>query len=60
MNHAFTQQGPATHLVGMNNMAILKSNLDVFFNGLTDHEKQVLQEINEKLVSDGTVIDLNK
>ncbi|GLV38633.1 uncharacterized protein CBL_05632 [Carabus blaptoides fortunei] len=48
MNYAFSQPGPATHLVGMNTVPLLKSNFDVFFNGLTDHEKQVLEEINVK------------
>jgi len=36
----------ATHLVGMNTREVLRSNLDISNNGLSDLEKQVLQEIS--------------
>jgi predicted aldo/keto reductase-like oxidoreductase len=44
------QPGIATHLVGMNSREILRSNLDILNNGLSDLEKQVLQEINTQYV----------
>jgi predicted aldo/keto reductase-like oxidoreductase len=44
------QPGIATHLVGMNNREILRSNLDILNNGLSDLEKRVLQEISTQYV----------
>jgi len=40
------QPGIHTNLVGMNTREVLHSNLDILNNGLSDLEKQVLQEIN--------------
>jgi Predicted oxidoreductases (related to aryl-alcohol dehydrogenases) len=44
------QPGIATNLVGMNSQEVLRSNLDILNNGLSDLEKQVLQEINTQYV----------
>ena len=38
----------ATCLVGMQNLKELHMNLDVVKNGITDKEKNILQEIQEK------------
>ncbi|KAI5709540.1 hypothetical protein M8J75_001101 [Diaphorina citri] len=35
-------------LCGMNNLKVLRSNLDVTMNGLTEHEKSVLKSVREK------------
>jgi len=40
------QHGIDTNLVGMNSREVLRSNLDILNNGLSDLEKQVLEEIN--------------
>jgi predicted aldo/keto reductase-like oxidoreductase len=45
------QPGIATNLVGMNSREVLHSNLDILNNGLSDVEKQVLQEINTQYVT---------
>lgn len=52
MYHAFKQAGPATHLVGMNNLSLLKSNLDVYLNGISEKESKVMEEIKEKYLND--------
>ncbi|XP_043513393.1 L-galactose dehydrogenase-like [Frieseomelitta varia] len=41
----------ATYLVGMQNLKELHMNLDVVKNGITDKEKNILQEIQEKYLS---------
>lgn len=46
--HAFFQPDIATNLVGMNNLSLLKSNIDVFLNGISEEEKKVMEEITEK------------
>lgn len=38
----------ATHLIGMNNRRILEANLSVSFDGLDDHEKDVLSFITKE------------
>jgi len=45
-HYTMAQPGMATHLVGMNTREVLRSNLDISNNGLSDLEKQVLQEIS--------------
>lgn len=48
VHHTMSVAGPATHLLGMNALQVLDDNLDVFLNGISAKEKQVLDEINEK------------
>ena len=38
----------ASTLLGVGTMEILKINLDIVFNGLTEHEEEVLQNVKEK------------
>lgn len=38
----------ATYLVGMQNLKELHMNLDIVKNGITDKEKNIIQEIQEK------------
>ena len=38
----------AITLLGVGLMEILKINLDIVFNGLTEHEQEVLQSVKEK------------
>lgn len=49
--HTMLHPGPATHLVGMNSKAVLRSNLDIATNGLTDLETHVLEDIKSKFLS---------
>lgn len=42
----------ATYLVGIQNVKELNINLDVIRNGITEKEKNVLQEIQEKYVKE--------
>lgn len=46
--YSLQQPGPHTHLVGVNTVTLLKSNLDVLFNGLSTKEKDTLQYLKEK------------
>ncbi|XP_048506153.1 uncharacterized protein LOC105691574 isoform X3 [Athalia rosae] len=41
----------ATNLIGMQSIEMLNTNLDVMLNGITQSEKQVLSEIEEKYFS---------
>ena len=47
---AFTlsQAGPATTLLGTITVEMLLKNLDVFLNGITEEEKEVLSYVKEK------------
>ncbi|CAH0557023.1 unnamed protein product [Brassicogethes aeneus] len=47
--YSVNQKGPHTTLVGMNHISILKSNLDVLYNGLTDNEKQVFDYLQNNI-----------
>jgi len=42
MKYVFGIKGPHTQLVGMNNMELLDSNLNAYYNDLSDLEKEVL------------------
>lgn len=46
--YAFKQSAPHTNLVGVNRVPLLKMNLDVLFNGLSENEVQVLEYLQEK------------
>lgn len=46
--HGMSQPACVTFLIGMTSMKELNMNLDVVCNGLTEHEKQVLDEIKQK------------
>ncbi|XP_069690833.1 uncharacterized protein [Periplaneta americana] len=48
MHYAISQPGTDTHLVGMNSVELLRSNIDILRNGLSDQEKQILQEVKTK------------
>jgi len=50
-HYTMAQPGIATHLVGMNCRDVVCSNLDILNNGLSDLEKQVLQEIETQYVA---------
>ncbi|RZC34954.1 L-galactose dehydrogenase, partial [Asbolus verrucosus] len=39
--YALHEDGPHTNLVGMNRRDILNCNLDVYYNGITDKEKEI-------------------
>jgi len=45
-HYTMAQPGIDTNLVGINIREVLRSNLDILNNGLSDLEKQVLEEIN--------------
>ncbi|XP_044728835.1 L-galactose dehydrogenase-like [Chrysoperla carnea] len=50
--HALTKQpGPAVHLIGLNNRNILKFNLDIVHNSLSDKHLEILKDINQKFLS---------
>lgn len=38
----------ATNLIGMQNLKQLQTNLDILLNGITEEEKKILKEIQEK------------
>lgn len=46
--YSLSQQGPHTHLVGVNTTKLLEYNLDVVFNGLSEKEVQVLDYLQKK------------
>ncbi|XP_025829493.1 L-galactose dehydrogenase-like [Agrilus planipennis] len=48
---SLNQPGPHTHLIGMNTRQLLKENLDVLFNGITDNEKEVLEYLQKNVFS---------
>jgi len=49
-HYTMAQPGIDTNLVGMNIREVLRSNLDILNKGLSDLEKQVLEEINTQYV----------
>ncbi|XP_063708068.1 uncharacterized protein LOC134836781 [Culicoides brevitarsis] len=49
MYHFIQLRGPATFLVGMQTRKLLEINLDAYFNGLNDKEKQVLDHLNKNI-----------
>ncbi|KYM96382.1 PREDICTED: L-galactose dehydrogenase-like [Cyphomyrmex costatus] len=49
--HSMQYADVNTHLVGIQNMKQLQINLDVTVNGITEKEKKVLREIQEKFLS---------
>ncbi|KAK7872652.1 hypothetical protein R5R35_002648 [Gryllus longicercus] len=51
VNHALTQHGPATHLIGMQTRALLERNLNILLNGLSEKEKDVLSELESKYLT---------
>eukprot|EP00091_Calanus_sinicus_P000089 TRINITY_DN10012_c0_g1_i4.p1 TRINITY_DN10012_c0_g1~~TRINITY_DN10012_c0_g1_i4.p1 ORF type:complete len:227 (-),score=57.46 TRINITY_DN10012_c0_g1_i4:147-827(-) len=52
-HNIYNQKQPvATTLLGVGRMEILKLNMDIVTEGLTDTEEQVLQEVIEKFFSD--------
>lgn len=51
--HGMSQPACHTFLIGMTSMEELNMNLDVVCNGLTEHEKQVLNEIKQKFFNSG-------
>ncbi len=46
--HAASHPEIATHLVGMQNRQLLKDNMDVFVEGLTEEEEKTQEEIKQK------------
>ncbi|KAJ6633177.1 ATP-binding cassette sub-family B member 6 [Pseudolycoriella hygida] len=51
--HFFIQlEGVATFLVGMQSSQLLQLNLDVYYNGLTEKEAEILKHLQEKVRSD--------
>ncbi|XP_049796827.1 uncharacterized protein LOC126213227 [Schistocerca nitens] len=48
VHHALTREGQATHLVGVNSVRELQSNLQILRDGLTPAEKEVLRDIQQK------------
>lgn len=40
-----TQPGIDLHLIGMQNRALVRANIDIAANGITDKEKEVLEEV---------------
>nr|CAD7464156.1 unnamed protein product [Timema tahoe] len=49
--HSLKKDGVAMHVVGMNTMDLLNSNLNIVYNGITAHEKRVLEHVKEKFFS---------
>uniref|UniRef100_A0A336MHC6 CSON015539 protein n=1 Tax=Culicoides sonorensis TaxID=179676 RepID=A0A336MHC6_CULSO len=47
MYHFIQMRGPSTFLVGMQTRQLLEINLEAYFNGLNDKEKQVLEYVNK-------------
>uniref|UniRef100_A0A0C9QYR5 ARA2_2 protein n=1 Tax=Fopius arisanus TaxID=64838 RepID=A0A0C9QYR5_9HYME len=45
--HALQSPDIATHLIGMQNLEQLRTNLDVVYNGITDKERTLLNEVLE-------------
>lgn len=46
--YTLQQPGPATNLIGMNNLSLLKANMDVYLNGISEEEQKVMAEIMDK------------
>lgn len=46
--HSLNQPGISTCLVGMNDIDTLHTNLNILNTGLSDTEREVLQEIQER------------
>uniref|UniRef100_A0A1B0CH08 NADP-dependent oxidoreductase domain-containing protein n=1 Tax=Lutzomyia longipalpis TaxID=7200 RepID=A0A1B0CH08_LUTLO len=51
MGYFIQLAGPATFLVGMQSLELLNMNLDVYFNGLTDKEKALIDRIKREIFS---------
>ncbi|RWS10246.1 L-galactose dehydrogenase-like protein, partial [Dinothrombium tinctorium] len=47
VNHAFEIDGIATHLIGLNNVKLLRKHLDLLKNGLTENERKIASEIKK-------------
>ncbi|XP_017783133.1 PREDICTED: L-galactose dehydrogenase-like [Nicrophorus vespilloides] len=52
MHYVYSKKSIHTHLVGMNTVDLLKSNLDTFYNGLNGKEKKVLEHIMQNIFLD--------
>lgn len=46
--HSLQYRDVDTNLIGIQNMKQVEMNLDVLHNGITDNEKEVLEEITQK------------
>ncbi|GAB0094831.1 L-galactose dehydrogenase [Sergentomyia squamirostris] len=51
MGHFIQLQGPSTFLVGMQSEELVRTNLDVYFNGLTDKEKVLKERLQKEIFS---------
>jgi L-galactose dehydrogenase len=51
LDYSLHQDGPHTNLVGMNSPDLVKLNLDVYRNGITDKEKQVCSHVKNNILS---------
>lgn len=51
MYHFIQMHGPSTFLIGMQTKKLLDINLDAYFNGLNDKEKEVLGHLNQHIFS---------
>lgn len=49
--HSLQYRDVNTNLIGIQNMKQVEMNLDVLHNGITDNEKEVLEEITQKFLS---------
>lgn len=47
MSHFIQMQGVSTFLVGMQTIKLLEMNLDVYYNGLSDKEEEILKLLQE-------------
>ena len=46
--YLFKTEGSHSQLIGMNTEEVLRSNLDVLYNGISDHEKRVMNYLQER------------